>query len=572
MKKILLGLTLLCTGLYHQLLAELCCTGKSTCSITDNSQTVPPPCDTCTRCTEEACIDVCCPECCDLTCPSNCFVYGKTYLAPRSQSRDTARWLTGTGGYQLITEIPDCFSIRALFTAEYQQTFRGDRTAIYFLPTCCNSVRLGPDRTLINDLDAADLVDVRADDFGLVTDNDPLDIAFTFTATVSSTVCINPRIQNYIFDAYFVYDFTPVCAGVTGYLDIPVVLTRVSTNCTAEGCLFYQDFAECDMDVEETPAATQDPIAAFEGDFGWGLCNSRLCYGKICPCKTQTAVAVADLRAGIGYQYHGNWWYAGLQFVAAAPTGTRAQARTLIEPTVGNGGSWEVGGRIDLGGMCWENNCNSVGVYLLAEVTHLFNSRVQTRLMDLTNNGPWSRYLLLKKFGVEGTVLEGLERGANVFATDMKVSTNVQGDGSLLLQWTHNGTQLGIGYNGWGRSRENITQLRSTIPLNTYGIKGIVFVCDDDELITASLSTINTTEGIDGEDDGADPVFLTSDDLDINSAQSPGTFSNSVFFSVGTTLDIPMAPYIGLGGKLEIGHSNTAWSQWSVWAQLSVTL
>ena len=74
------------------------------------------------------------------------------------------------------------------------------------------------------------------------------------------------------------------------------------------------------------------------------------------------------------------------------------KAAIFLQPIVGNGKHWELGGQVTAHHIWWrsEDENKSFGVYLEANVTHLFGAQ-QTRCFDLCSAGSSSRYMLAQK-------------------------------------------------------------------------------------------------------------------------------------------------------------------------------
>src|SRR5207249_5379147 len=106
----------------------------------------------------------------------------------------------------------------------------------------------------------------------------------------------------------------------------------------------------------------------------------------------------AELRGEFGWNYIRENYHVGLNIQAAAPTGSRPNARFLFENQVGNGKHWELGGGFMAGYTFWccEDIDRSLTFTFEADVTHLFNAK-QRRTFDLTGK-PLSRYMLAEQF------------------------------------------------------------------------------------------------------------------------------------------------------------------------------
>ncbi|MEX0671911.1 MAG: hypothetical protein WD068_00995 [Candidatus Babeliales bacterium] len=509
----------------------------------------------------ESCDDSCTIDC-SVTCTSadtvgDCGFFCQGHFAPRSQASDTARRLVGRNLYLYRYEENGYYGTFSI-TPEVTRSFRTEELGRYLSPIAdCNCFTVGQEA----------LADIRGEDFGL-----------NCTGT-GNQVCLNPRVTNFLVEFSLFLGLDECWKGLFVDIHLPVVHTWWDTNCCLDASTTCSaTFPSCLMSTNQTNTAvgTTNVVQALNGDFVWGDVNAEMCFGKLCCRPTKTGVA--DLQVNIGY----NFWtcedyHVAAKLVVKAPTGNKPNARFLFEPIVGNGGHWELGGGLTAHYILWnqDDNCN-LAFHLDSEVTHLFGTGCETRLFDLCANGCYSRYLLLKKFSNNGTTLDGLERGPNVFAQNLSTSISVQGDVTALLSYKSECWLFDLGYNFWGRSQEQCDSTCFDIPEKTYGIKGIQPMCNgaSANLTTASQSTIQESIGTDGQGDAPNiPIFVSNKDLNVYSALAPSAISNAFVFHAGYLWESSdYTPYLGLGGKIEFsGDCNTTLDQWALWLKGGLT-
>ncbi len=515
------------------------------------------PCGDCSTDCSRSC------DCCELDCchTGSC----KTYLAKRSQGTDTARWMMGLKAFVEMMNNPD-ETTAIMLTPGFSRSFRNEELAPFFLPGDGNCVTFNRDSIEDNVL--------RSDDFGL---------------SGTGTVCICPQLSNFFIDFSAYLDLKNCCEGLFFEVHAPVVHTWWDANCTTCqpdapcSATFPEDLMACSD--EPTPVGTTDLKKALRGNFGWptgtrvGVEVDELCFGVICKDRI-SKTRLAEVRLGLGYYYNCDRWGAGIKAVGAIPAGNVPEAHFLLDPVVGNGGHGELGVGLMADANFYQCEDGSYFAwYLDGYVSHMFTSRTQRRLFDLTNNGCFSRYLLLKEFDTSASTDESLvtlQRGPNVFAQPIKVAIDVQGDVSTMFSYIGNCFSFDIGYNFWGRSQEKCKEFGCCIPNNVYGVKGILPFCDPDgigNIQTASTSTINMSSGTEGADDGADPRFVACKDLDLCSALNPSVFTHAVFANLGySNSGAECDIFFGVGGKVEFTDScHQTIQQWQVWATGAVT-
>ncbi len=221
---------------------------------------------------------------------------------------------------------------------------------------------------------------------------------------------------------------------------------------------------------------------------------------------------------------------------------------------------------------------------------------------------------------------------ANLTTIPIDVSISVQADLALMVSYTKAKNSWGFGYGFWGRSCETIT-LCPLVPFDiaSWALKGdaMVFGFERDGLntpvaLSATQSQATINHGLDFEKTGAttatqiaigkqnlnidnpaiaivygifssltttpggtdpintsiQPILLTRDDIDINSARTRG-HAHKIFSHFTHTIMLEeFHPYLSLGGEIEFGQGascskivnvgeapcvNTALSFWGVW-------
>ncbi len=222
-----------------------------------------------------------------------------------------------------------------------------------------------------------------------------------------------------------------------------------------------------------------------------GLSNARFAGHPL------TKTRLAEFTAALGWNFIAcEDYHFGLQIRAAAPTGNRPLAKYIFEPIVGNGHHWELGGGLSthFGIYKSEDECRQLGMYIDANVTHLFKS-CQWRTFDLCGK-PLSRYMLATQFTSDvqnlqatttgGTFTTPVAQFAKVFAPvanfstiPLEVSYPVQTDVVFKLAFTNKCFQWDVGYDFWYRSCTRFSKpgnCADTFVANTWALKGDAFV------------------------------------------------------------------------------------------------
>jgi len=403
---------------------------------------------------------------------NDCFKNIRTAVHYRSQGANTARELVG---WQWELNKPEmCENYGAGYVAfEYQRSFKESDIAAALFGS--SSLRFaGSD---ITDRRPNELV---ADYFGLARD-------------FRGKITLAPRIENYIFDLGLYVGLDYWAQGLYLRFHMPFVHARwaVDTNCgnceTLENGTTDTDgnrkqFPGCYMGTQPVETA-QDIKQALSGNFLFGDMQEPWCGGKF-DFSRRTQNGLADIDVIVGYNVcNDDCYHLGLYLQGVLPTGKKRKNLFVLDPVVGNGKFFELGGGISAHTVLWSGEDSNIALFLEGNITHLFNSR-QCRTFDLKDNGPFSRYLLLKEYDTNGTTYSynGNLISANCFTTrEVDVSLAVKGDASLKLAYRWCGLGFDLGYNVYGHSQEDIEiqcdSCPSAIDRRNFAIKGTAGVC-----------------------------------------------------------------------------------------------
>lgn len=207
----------------------------------------------------------------------------------------------------------------------------------------------------------------------------------------------------------------------------------------------------------------------------------------------------------------------GLAGHVGLPTGNRVHGKTLLEPTVGNGHHWELGG--SLNGYCtvWEDKEQEQALSFVADIHigHLFTCE-QTRVFDLIDR-PLSRYILAMKMEpvtpseqtLETSPAPGSPTGtavnyqfaqhytplANATALAIDVSASIQTDIVGMIHFNTQQWSFNIGGNVWCKSKDKLSF--ATPPTFNVALKGDAqiygYVDDSDTPIVLSATQSKAT-------------------------------------------------------------------------------
>lgn len=463
----------------------------------------------------------------------NNFKQLRTAVHWRSQGANTARELVG---WQWELNKPEmCENYGSAYLAfEYQRSFKSDEIA----QALFGSSVLTFEGSQVTDRTPCALL---ADNFGLPTD-------------FQGSIFFNPRIENFIVDLGFYMGLDCWYQGLYIRFHAPFVHARWNLDTNNGNCVKIQtgttnedgtpkQFAPCYMGNNATDTASTIK-QALSGNFQFGDLTEPWCAGHFNFCR-QVRNGLADIDVIVGYNFiNDDCYHFGLYAQAVLPTGKKRKNLFILSPVVGNGKHFELGAGISAHTVLWSGEDSNLAFFLEGNITHMFRSR-QCRLFDLIDNGPFSRYMLLKEFTTNGTSYTYANNliSATCFTNrEVDVSLGVKGDFSLKLAYRWCGFGLDIGYNVYGQSREKIELLCNSCPTaidkRKFGIKGTEGVCCANYLIATPPNGVPTIypNGTTFPTDSEPPAGCT--DLPAVSAvtnePNNGTQSDATAFHAGT--------------------------------------
>lgn len=520
---------------------------------------------------------------------------------PRSQGTNTARELAGWEEFIHQYDVGDYY-VTTGHVFGYYRSFRPERIAreLFGERVLRFAGSQVPDRGRC---------EILADNFGL-------------SDTLRGIVTIDPVIQNIVFDNQLFVGLDPLLCGLYFRAHMPIVYTRWDLNLCQriEAATPCNPFPACYMASGEAPASC-DIIAALEGRRVFGDMKTPWAYGRILN-GPRTKVGVADIDLILGYNcMQTDTSHLGLYGQLVLPTGTKYTAQELFQPIIGNGHHVELGLGVSGHVVILENDAHSnLAFYLEGNVVHLFKN-TQMRSFDFCDNGPLSRYMVLKEltesngeFSYAGSIINAIN-----FAT-RHVSVGVAAKGDISAKFAVRTPHIiaDLGYNFYGRTAEKVS-FESCSDSRIYAIKGTEGVCGreyatngrefgpfvGDVPLNSSQSHATIRRGAPTDNPHQAPVsdpsnivvtafsrqtgplegpgvqkafisvpprVVTVKDLHKASGTSPAQATHKVFGYLGYNFyehDWCANPYLGIGGEVEFDALNcedrSSLNQWSIW-------
>ncbi len=312
---------------------------------------------------------------------------------------------------------------------------------------------------------------------------------------------INPLIQNVVIDLDCYLDLGEWMEGSYLRLYGPVNWTKWETKfCVTDPATVLTTSCSTGYFTHSGSEVLLSSLADyFKGEAPAsvdGIVFQPLKYAKM-PICNETKWGFAELRAELGWNFwQDDDYHLGVGAHVAAPTGNKRNAKFVMQPVIGNGNHWEVGGTVHGHYVFWRSDDEErqFGFYFDAVATHLFRTNEQ-RTFDLCCKDN-SRYMLASKFThlmdktgfaeLRGqpnpgdpvfTAINATSEFDNIYApvanlttTDVKVSVGVQADIVAMFNFQRRGFSWDLGYNFWTRSCESIECPRECNPCNADSI------------------------------------------------------------------------------------------------------
>ncbi len=533
---------------------------------------------------------------CQDGCLEGCYCeHGHTWFSQKDQSANqyVIMSLTSDKRHHFGNEFYGDFAL----TLGYQKNFNNYRLSSYFFN------KNGLMRVGGNAIDGRTaMVDVRASDLGL-------------PATFTGTAWLCPKYQDFLVDLDLYMAWDNILEGLWSELRIPYTHTRWNAGL---GTDVWYEGTETNYTVPDTVGtirsgqttnvvnddSTIDNIiyqgkcaltSALLGNVGFGDAP-RLDAGKIINANRSTS-GLSGIHLSIGYDFlRKERGFLGIGADFEFPAANKPSRKTsccdlyIFEPKIGDQNKWLIGGlffgQYQLKN--WAETNQRLDLVFDARAYVSFSGET-TRLLGLVANGTtlFNHYLLLKKYSYSGNTATyaGLERAANSLKAYSTINPSCEGQFTAMLNYQKQNFEFGIGYNFFGRAKEEITKWNLCKNDDYhYVVKGDAPVANADATIdggffNANDSDINQTGTLVSGSQAAwnqIPSYIIRDNeidfcmdngnLRLDMAEHPQYISHTIFANAGYNwTEADWKPFIGLIGKVDFGMSNTALQLWGIY-------
>lgn len=393
---------------------------------------------------------------------------------------------------------------------------------------------------------------------------------FGVSPDFKSDICLNPKIRSFNGDFSFYFGLDSLYEGMFFRFHIPLTYTKWELDARetvkdlgdqgyVAGYFSSAAVAKSNLLNKALDFLSGEKVATINPNNGTTI-QKLTCskFSGLCGSKT-TEVRISDIEAQLGWNVLcAEDSHLGLSLRLSAPTGNTPTGEYLLEPIVGSGKHWKVGGGLNAHYMFWQSDDEdrSFGMWLDGTVWHLFNTGCQTRCFDLCGK-PNSRYMLAMKIGTPvqnllGNTTAGVATGtapsaqfqnefapvANLTRSNVKVDVRIEGNVALKFGYRTGNSTFDFGYEYWGRGCERICVLSSceenALDGSSWALKGDAHVYGFGTAnAPIALSATNSDATING---GTNRTRAALNATGTANATSNPTIDNAQFAADGTNI------------------------------------
>jgi hypothetical protein len=346
---------------------------------------------------------------------------------------------------------------------------------------------------------------------------------------------------------YFDVNFSWLCSNLRLAVNTSIAYSRNKIN-----------FTETNIENQGTVKNFKTVTEAITG--------SSYEFGRICCQRDKTGLD--DIQVKLIKRWM--WCNKGLNLfgLIGIPTGEGTKSLYLFEPLVGTK-NFNVGVGLDFD---WNFYCkNNINLSLLGEFKWRYGIRgKERRSFDLTDNGQWSRYLLLVKESDKNATFPAI----NELALDANVTQGTNVNGWFAAHINKKCCDFEFGYAVWFRQKEKIQLAKC----DEASIKSNLAIADLVGIAAQnpqSASTANISQSVEPGSNqiqgDSSFIALKDDDLNLDSAAHPQVLTNKFYASIGYNICYKGYPAeLMLSVSYEKSRDKNALDQVAVWLGSSI--
>ena len=277
--------------------------------------------------------------------------------------------------------------------------------------------------------------------------------------------------------------------------------------------------------------------------------------------KEMEKSGIGDIKISLGYRLADNTAFDCNGFIEATfPNADEISSEYIFSPQLGNNGHFSIGIGIKGSADIFELPAFSLESIFSFSTNYFFpKDQIRTfgTLTDIGVSLPWDRYYLVAKNNTSNFPLQPM---ANISTISAKVSPGFSANGSIGLSLKSNWILVSTGYSFCARQSENL-EIKSWSDADLFG--------------RPSEDSYRTDQIFSPEDypfKDLDITTISKKEIYLQSASTPGSFSNTFFLQAGYYgTEYTLKPLnLSVGVAYEFANENSSLSQYSVYAKLGV--
>ena len=394
-------------------------------------------------------------------------------------------------------------------------------------------------------------------------------------------ITLDPMVYQAGLDLMFIIGSSSLRSGFYAKAKVPLAIYNINYNLTEENpvtAVAYPAGA-----LSQSGSAVSDPATTMTQAFTGFKNEQQFASGDFTPMNfglinniSTTLIKFGDVELTMGYNYiskDDNSFTIGVR--GSAPTGNKATGVYMLEPIIGRGGNYGLGGYTAGHVHLWEGqDKNMLTFKFMADVMHLFETNTM-RSYDLISAGQGSRYLLVANYA-NGQYQSEIQNLINYTTLTSNSSFGIEGDVAAGFSYASHGWSFDFGYEFYGRSAE-LLEITGDFNNQTYAIlgrQGVALITDGSTPCTLCQPTATIGSSVARQDSPSGVVVNATDtsnrisisDLNVAAAQQAAYMTSKIFTKVAFEWEnTDYLPFIGLIGEFEWSQSsNNALPQWSL--------
>jgi len=268
----------------------------------------------------------------------------------------------------------------------------------------------------------------------------------------AATITLNPIFYQAGADFMLIFGSSGIESGFYTKVKVPLAIAEVTYQLTENRPLTPEVYAAGELSISSSavtnPATTMsEAFAGFKYEQLAGNGDYTPMYFGLINNVSTTVIRLADFELTAGY----NCIFDEKNSVTiaarmSAPSGNKAEGTYMIEPIVGRGGNYGLGGYAAGHFHLWQGAHNDTLVFkFMADALHLFTTNTM-RSYDLQSAGQGSRYLLVANY-LDGAYQSEIQNLINYTTLESNSSFGAEVDIALAFNYTCGHAWLILGMN-----------------------------------------------------------------------------------------------------------------------------